>query len=237
MKEIFFDSIDSTNTYLKSNYEKLDDFCFVRADLQTGGKGRNNRKWLSNRGENLLFSLLIKDEELIDKYQRLSMNSAYLVLKLLEEYGLKGLSIKWPNDVYVDDKKICGILLEAVSKQKIECLIIGIGINVNQESFEGDYLHEPVSICQILHKKIDIIEFKNRLFVSLNENLGNDYLDQIRNYDYLKGKTVEAMINKRIKEVKAVGINDDYSLKVIADDSETDIASGEISFHVREEDK
>ena len=133
MKELFFETIDSTNTYLKQNYENLDNFTFVRADLQTSGRGRSSRKWLSKKGDNLLFSLLIKDKELINKYKALSINSAYLVLKILEEYGLKNLSLKWPNDIYVNGNKICGILLESVSKQEIECLIIGIGLNVNQK--------------------------------------------------------------------------------------------------------
>ncbi|MBQ1567375.1 MAG: hypothetical protein IIZ80_05750, partial [Erysipelotrichaceae bacterium] len=96
MKELFFESIDSTNTYLKDHYKKLEDLTFVRADLQTAGKGRNGRKWLANKGENLTFSLLIKNRELIDRFKELSVNSAYLVLKTLERYGLKDLSIKWP---------------------------------------------------------------------------------------------------------------------------------------------
>ena len=62
------------------------------------------------------------------------------------DYGLSNISIKWPNDVYVDDKKICGILLEAVSKQEIECLIVGISINVNQKNFEEEYAITPTSI-------------------------------------------------------------------------------------------
>ncbi|MBO7677097.1 MAG: biotin--[acetyl-CoA-carboxylase] ligase [Erysipelotrichaceae bacterium] len=103
MKELFFESIDSTNTYLKKHYEELEDFCFVRTDLQTAGRGRNGRSWSAAKGENLLFSLLIKDEKLIDKFRSLSVISAYLVLKTLQDYGLKNLGIKWPNDVYVKD--------------------------------------------------------------------------------------------------------------------------------------
>lgn len=232
MKELFFESIDSTNTYLKKHYEKLDDLCFVRADHQSEGKGRNGRKWLDNKGENLMFSLLIKDKKLIDKYMQLSVTSAYLILKILEEYGLHDLSIKWPNDVYVKGRKICGILLEAVTKQEIECLIIGIGLNVNQEEFAGDYLIEPTSICKELGRKIDLIELKDKIYDSLLNDLGKDYYKEIKEYDYLQGKTVTAEINKESKTITVIGIDEDYSLKIIADNRETNILSGEISFHV-----
>jgi BirA family biotin operon repressor/biotin-[acetyl-CoA-carboxylase] ligase len=233
MKELFFESIDSTNTYLKNHYEELEDFTFVRADLQTAGKGRNGRKWLANKGENLMFSLLIKDKKLIEKFKQLSVQSAYLVLKTLQKYGLKDLSIKWPNDVYVKDKKICGILLEAISRQEIECLIIGIGINVNQSEFNGEYLIEPTSIKKELGKDIDLIELKDLLFESLSSELGYDHYDQISKYDYLKGKTVSGEINREIKTITVIGIDKDYSLRVIADGKETRLQSGEISFHIQ----
>ena len=233
MKELFFESIDSTNTYLKDHYEELEDFTFVRADLQTAGKGRSGRKWLSNKGENLMFSLLIKDKNLIEKFRQLSVESAYLVLKTLEKYGLQDLSIKWPNDVYVKGKKICGILLEAISREKIECLIIRIGINVNQSEFNGEYLIEPTSMKRELNRQIDLIELKDILFESLSSELVSDHYDKIKKYDYLKGKTVSCEINKEIKTITVIGIDEDYSLKVIAGGKETKLQSGEISFHIQ----
>lgn len=233
MKELFFETIDSTNTYLKQNYENLDNFTFVRADLQTSGRGRSSRKWLSKKGDNLLFSLLIKDKELINKFKALSINSAYLVLKILEDYGLKNLSLKWPNDIYVNGNKICGILLESVSKQEIECLIIGIGLNVNQKEFVGDYLIKPTSMTNELNKEIDLIELKNKIFNSLLNNLNKDYYTEIIKYDYLKNKTVSVVIHNENKTVKVLGINKDYSLKIVLDEEERDIYAGEISFHVQ----
>ncbi|MBP5280039.1 MAG: biotin--[acetyl-CoA-carboxylase] ligase [Erysipelotrichaceae bacterium] len=233
MKELFFESIDSTNTYLKKHYEELEDLCFVRTDLQTAGRGRNGRSWTAAKGENLLFSLLIKDEKLIDKFRSLSVISAYLVLKTLQDYGLNDLSIKWPNDVYVKDKKICGILLEAISREKMECLIIGIGLNVNQTVFEGDYLIEPTSMKKELDRKIDLLELKEKLFGYLTSELEDDHYEQIKKYDYLKGKTVQAQIRNELKTISVIGIDEDYSLRIIDDGKETKILSGEISFHER----
>ena len=237
MKELFFESIDSTNTYLKRNYEDLEDLTFVRADLQTAGKGRNTRKWSSSKGKNLMFSLLVKDKKVMKAFGSLSVLSAYAVLKVLESYGIEGLSIKWPNDVYVKGKKICGILLEGVSKDEMECLIIGIGINVNEDRFEGDFLHEPVSMKQILNKDVDLEKFKEKIYDLLIETIdsirsGTDLYEKVIAYDYLKGKRAYCLIDGLRKEVSIIGIDADYSLKISDEGEEKNIFSDEITFHL-----
>ncbi|MBR0420172.1 MAG: biotin--[Erysipelotrichaceae bacterium] len=237
MKELFFESLDSTNSYLKRNYAQLDDLTFVRAAYQEKGRGRNGRKWLSKSGDSLMFSLLIKDEELFDNYKALSVLSAYSVLKVLEDYGLKDLSIKWPNDVYVSDKKICGILLEAVSTTKIECLIIGIGLNVKQKSFEGDYRQKPVSVEMLVDEEIDSEELRKKLYFELLKNIerlkdGEDLYSAISEYDYLKGSEAYASIDGNKKSVKVLGMDNDYTLKVKDGERILSLNSDEISFHI-----
>ena len=237
MKEIFFDEIDSTNTYLKTRYNKYEDMMFVGTNLQTNGHGRNGRSWFSNKGENLMFSLLIKNEEVIKQYRALSVLSAYSVIEVLKEYKVEKLSFKWPNDVYVDGKKICGILLESVSSNSIECLIIGVGINVNQKEFDCEYLNEPVSLSNILDEHIDLDIFRKKIYERFVENInklknGYDFIKDIREYDYLKNKEVYVSINNEIKKVKVLGIDTDYTLKILQNDKEMNIDSGEVSFHI-----
>ena len=237
MQRIDFDTIDSTNTYLKSHYGELQDMTFVSALLQTGGRGRNNRKWFSNKGDSLMFSLLLKDPEILKEYKALSVLSAYSVVKVLERQGIIDLKIKWPNDVYAGDKKICGILLEGVSVEQLECLIIGTGININQEAFEGEYLHEPTSVFLQTGRKTDLEELKNEVYSEFVKNLelirqGHDFHPEIAEYDYLKGKTVLAEIKGSRREVTVKGINEDYSLGVCYGGNEFDIDSGEITFHL-----
>lgn len=237
MKTIHFESIDSTNTYLKQNYQSLDNMTFVSADYQTQGRGRLNRNWKSENGSNLLFSLLIKENELIEKFKSISVISAFSLIQVLEKYNINNLSIKWPNDVYINDSKVCGILLEAVTVEKIECLVIGIGLNVNQRTFEGEYVHSPTSIALELNKEIDIVKLKNEIFTQLEQNINSlklkdVFYDSIVNYDYLKNKEVYAIIQNEKKLIKVIGINDDYSLKIKYDNKIEDIESGEISFHL-----
>lgn len=234
MKTIHFETIDSTNTYLKENYEKLDNFTFVSADFQSAGRGRNNRNWKSEKGENLLFSLLIKDKALIDKFSSLSVISAFSIIKAL---NLEHLSIKWPNDIYYKDSKLCGILLEAVTKNKIECLIIGIGLNVNQREFVGEYKRKPTSLYQITNRIYDMSKLKQSIFNQLYSDFmmvkdGYDFYNDIKEYDYLKDRKVYAEINNEVQQIKVVGIDFDYSLKVLKGNEAYNLSSGEVTFHL-----
>ena len=235
-KTFHFESLDSTNTYLKDNYKTYEDMSFVSTDIQTNGKGRSGRTWTSDNS-NLLFSLLIKDETLISKYKQISILTAYSVLQVLRELGVNNLSIKWPNDVYVNESKICGILLEGISKENIECLIVGVGLNVNQEVFIGDYITKPTSIKNELSKNINIEMLRQRVYDNLAYNLdelkqGYDFYKDIKKFDYLVNKEVYALLNNQKQKVKVMGINEDYSLKVAFNESILDIETGEISFHV-----
>ncbi len=127
-----FDALDSTNTYTKNNYERLANHSVVTASVQTAGRGRLNRKFISDEG-GLYFSLLLKDAHL-QFLPNLTQLMALAVCSTLQELGANTF-IKWPNDVYADGKKICGMLSEAVTNsQGPQALIIGVGVNVLQES-------------------------------------------------------------------------------------------------------
>ncbi|MBR2545781.1 MAG: biotin--[Erysipelotrichaceae bacterium] len=237
MQRIDFDTIDSTNTFLKNNYDHLPDMTFVSAMLQTAGRGRNNRRWLSDRGNSLMFSVLLLNRYYMEHYRCLSILAAYSVIKALELNEIRDLSLKWPNDVYAGDEKICGILLEGVSREELECLIIGVGINVNQRSFEGDYLRKPTSVYLQTGITTDIEVFKEQVYEVFERNLkllkeGHDFYDEIVAYDYLKGRKAVAEIRNCRKEVEILGINRDYTLRIRYDGNESDMDSGEITFHL-----
>ena len=237
MNKIHLSSIDSTNTYLKENYEKLDNYTFVSTDEQTNGRGRNSRVWKSENGKNLLFSLLILDKKLIEDFKEISILSAYSIIQVLEKIGINNLNIKWPNDIYYKDKKICGILLEAVTKSKMECLVVGVGLNVNQKEFNDEYLTTPTSIMNVTNKEIDINQLKEDIYNQLINNLeakknNKDFYEEISKYDYLKNKEAYALIENNKTRIKVIGINKDYSLNIEYENKVQDIETGEISFHI-----
>ena len=237
-KTIDFESIDSTNLYIKQNYQHLDNFTFVSSLYQSKGKGRNVRKWESTKGNNLLFSLLIKDEDILNKYQCLSILSAVSIYNVLKSLNINNVSIKWPNDVYVNDKKICGILLEGISyDNKLQNIIIGIGLNVNESNFEKFELYDATSIKKELNKEISLDDIKEKVYESLlsqiNKIKENDYsyLVVAKNNNYLLNKEVYAYVNNQKVLVQVLDINEDNSLKVLLDGKIINLFSGEITFH------
>ena len=177
--QLHFQEIDSTNTYLKNTYKLLGNFTFVSADYQSHGKGRNDRVWNSEPGENLMFSFLVKDENLIKQSPIISLLSAIEVAKAIETYKIKDVSIKWPNDVLIGDKKVCGILAEG---QLPEYMVVGIGLNVNQKTFPEGLRRPATSLC--LEYKKDI-EFYNWM--------RDDQLREIEEYGELRSYGAKAI--------------------------------------------
>ena len=226
---LHFKEIDSTNSYLKNTYRLLDNFTFVSTDYQSKGKGREDRVWQSESGENLMFSFLIKNEELIKKSTILSILTAVEVAKEIEKYGTNQPSIKWPNDVLVNDKKVCGILLEG---QVPEYLVIGVGLNVNQKRFPEGLRRPATSLSLELNEDINIDELKERLFKSIVNNFSNlkieDYLEYFRSHNYLQNKRVRVLINNEPFIGEVVGIDDNFCLQILSRDMLLHIDSGEI---------
>ena len=227
--QVHFKEIDSTNAYLKNAYPLLDNFTFASADYQSQGKGRNDRVWESNSGENLMFSLLIKDKALMEKFPILSILTAVEVAKVIERYGITNVSIKWPNDVIINDKKVCGILLEGQVPQYV---VVGVGLNVNQKVFPEGLRRPATSLSLETKEDIDIEELKNRLFTNLVNNLSDlkvkECLNYFREHNYLLNKRVRALINNQVFIGKVVGIDDSFCLQVLANDMLLHIDSGEV---------
>ena len=226
---VHFKEIDSTNNYLKNSYPLLDDFTFATADYQSHGKGRNDRVWQSNSGENLMFSFLIKNKELINRAEIFSILTAVEVASLIEKYDIDNVSIKWPNDILIGDKKVCGILLEG---QVPDYLVVGVGLNVNQKEFPNDLRRPATSLSLEVKQTFDINELKDRLFSNIVNNFSNikseDYLDYFRKHNYLQNKRVRVVINNQVFIGEVVGIDDNFCLQVLSRDMLLHIDSGEI---------
>ena len=231
MKVIHFNEIDSTNKYLKERYTSLDNFTFVSSNYQSEGKGRGDHTWKAIKGENLLFSILLKEKDIISKYEYLPIVTPYLISKYLEDKYHLITSIKWPNDIYVNDKKICGILLEGQVEQYI---VIGIGLNVNQVEFIGEYKKTPTSIKLELNKDINIDELKDDLFTYIYSNLIKSLLnlDEVYQYvtkrNYLLNKRVSFLFNGVKEKGIVTSIDKKFNLIVNVMGNSISLNSGEI---------
>lgn len=238
-RKFHFKNIDSTSAYLLRRRFVLPNFSVVTADYQTAGRGRSERTWYSEKGQNLLFSILIKDKKLVENFSSLSVASAVSVINVLEKLGLYDLSFKWPNDVYVSSEKICGILLQSSSENSyIDSIVIGIGLNVNQTEFNGDYIHSPTSISKKTEKTYSIKKIRNLLYEELVKEFRkikagkSDYLKKANKLNYLLGKEVFAEIKGEKKAITVLKINPDNSLEVICGSERLNINSGEVTFHI-----
>ena len=178
---IHIEETDSTNRWLKEHGEGN---MVVVADYQTAGRGCGTNQWESERGKNLLFSVLLHPVGILARDQfRISMAVSVTLCELLSQYA-DGFSIKWPNDIYWRDRKICGILIEnQLQGSYMRDSIIGIGLNVNQRVFISD-APNPVSLCQILGHELvrdDLLhDFLGRLGGVLQRKaLYKDYEDRL----------------------------------------------------------
>ena len=161
-----FDKIDSTNEYIKKHLSELNNGDIVFAQEQTNGRGRHGNIWISPIG-NLYFSFYLKEELLHNQLFYYLMKSSIAVINTLKKYNINA-KIKYPNDIIIDRKKIAGILIESNGYQKIEYLIIGIGININETIFR-DLKYNAISFKNLLEKEVDPKDVLNLFIQSYNE--------------------------------------------------------------------
>jgi BirA family biotin operon repressor/biotin-[acetyl-CoA-carboxylase] ligase len=164
---------DSTNRWLSDlNEAEREDNIVVTTDFQTAGRGCGTNQWESMKGQNLLFSILAHPTAILARQQfAVSMMTALAITDALSKHADKGLSIKWPNDIYWYDRKLCGILIEnRLSGNRLRESIIGVGLNVNQEAFFSD-APNPVSLFQITRQQTNRNRLLNELLDAFSRRL------------------------------------------------------------------
>ncbi len=180
-KIIRLEEIDSTNRYLKDYREEGDEEMIVAvADYQTAGKGQGTHTWESEKGKNLLFSIKVYPHWIPVRRQFvLSMAGALAVKDALDSY-VEHITLKWPNDVYWNDQKISGTLIEnTIDSKGIKSCVFGIGLNVNQLVFHSD-APNPVSLAQILGHEVDRDEVLKKILDGFEK-----YYELLRRADYM----------------------------------------------------
>ncbi len=147
----YFDSITSTHTYIKDNYSRLPPFQIIHAGYQTNGRGRLNRQWQAPKDSSLLISILLPAFAPIDQLACIGHTMAIAITSVLEYYSLTA-KIRWPNDIIIANKKIAGLLTEAIFKKNtLYGCIVSIGLNCNQSLNELQTIDRPATSlhCEI----------------------------------------------------------------------------------------
>ena len=180
---------DSTNRFLLDAYRaateddplRMAKVAVAYADFQTAGRGQGCNKWESEKGKNLLCSLLVRPQGVKATQQYiLSMAGALALYDALTPLG-EGLALKWPNDVYWHDSKLSGTLIETTLKGgNIEACIFGIGLNINQQHFSAD-VPNPVALRHIVGHDTDIADWLQRIVAAFRQRMdavsGGEYAD------------------------------------------------------------
>ena len=179
---IFFEEINSTNIYAKEN--QLSHGTVVLAENQISGKGRKGRKWISQKGKGLYFSIILQKTPNINNFLIYSLIFPVAVKEAIEEFISQKIYIKWPNDLYLNNKKLAGFLIESeIEGNEISRIIAGIGINVNNEEEAFKNLDKPATSLFIEEKKIFP---RKKIFAKILENL--EY--------YLENPQIEEILEK-----------------------------------------
>ncbi len=139
MHTVKLNATSSTNTYLKAYARELDyrEDILVWTDHQFAGRGQRGAYWESEPGKNLTMSVFKRVEGFkADRTFYMTMATSLMVIEVLRYFGLRQLSVKWPNDILAGHRKICGILIETVMRDGLYGVVVGVGINVNQKQFQ-----------------------------------------------------------------------------------------------------
>lgn len=233
-----FESIDSTNNKAKSlAMEGAEEGMLVISDEQTAGRGRLGRRWESERGKNLTFSLIAKPTFPPDRLGLLSLAAGLAVAQAVKTLLNLHPDCKWPNDVLLDGKKFCGILSEAVMQHRtLLTAIIGVGVNVNQTKFLPELQSTATSLSIVVGRELNrekvlaaILEQLERYYNILLRGRSNEILDQWRESSSMFGKTIA--VNQQGKKITgtASALDDDGGLILIADGKKEKVLAGNVT--------
>ncbi|MDD2474690.1 MAG: biotin--[acetyl-CoA-carboxylase] ligase [Dysgonamonadaceae bacterium] len=233
----------STNSELKKLQQEkpLPEGSIVMADFQTMGRGQVGNSWFSGNGNNLLFSLLLYPDCVAAKDQFIISRIVSLALKRLLDNFIDNVTIKWPNDIYWNDKKVAGILIEnSLIGRQIDYCIIGVGLNVNENNFPSALLN-PISMKQVTGKEYDRQElletFNRELFLLYRElqignknNIESEYMQHLYRKDGTHSfEDKGGLFHGRIKDVISSG---HLIIEALPEEEERIYAFKEVSFIV-----
>jgi len=231
-----FEELESTNDYL-IQFANPNKYSLCVAESQTKGRGRNLKKWQSPKYENIYMSLSFSTNHELKNFSSFSLVSALAVHNVLIEQNIF-TEIKWPNDIYLNKKKIGGILIETFARGRENLIVVGIGLNVfmeNNSKIERDWTSLKLEFENIKIDRNEIISKIANEVLLLKSNFEkkgfNGFVKDFNNLNFLKNKKV-FLSNSISKEGTALDINSDGSLNVRIGNKTKKVSSGEVSINI-----
>ena len=235
---IVYDEIDSTNTEAKRRLysSEVKDFTVIVSDMQKGGRGRTGKSFTSPKGSGVYFSIILhpKDSYDFSYFDLTTVKAAVAVAEGIKEATAKQAEIKWVNDLFLNGKKICGILSELdadFESRSVKSVIVGIGINVNEprdDSFKdlkdiAGYIGTDVIRNEILSSILNAFYENN--FVKSDKEI----IDYYKKHSLVIGKELSFELNGKKYSAKGIDINDKGNLIVDTGKEKITLSSGEVS--------
>ena len=231
-----FEEIGSTNDYLLENSKK-NKISICLTESQTKGRGRNSKEWQSPKYENIYMSISFSTNQDLKFFSSFSLVTALSVQKALTKHKFD-TKIKWPNDIYINSKKVGGILIETLSKDKNNIVVVGIGLNVFMKSNSKIDREWTSLILENESMSIDrnkiISDIVNELLVdkkTFEERGFGVFSNEFNELNILKNKKV-SLSNSQYDDVVALDVNEDGSLNLKTKGEISKIFSGEVSIRL-----
>ena len=226
-------SVSSTNIYAKKRAEERAERMLVLAEEQTEGRGRRGRSFYSPYGTGLYMSLLMKVERSLAQFVPITVAAAVAVTRAVTKLSGKEAKIKWVNDIYLDNKKICGILAEAVSDAKsgmLTAVVVGIGVNVFTENYPEDIKDKAGSLLPEALTRNELAAEITKELLGFSKNLNApELMEEYRRKSMVIGEEIYWMEKEIRKEGRAIGINESGNLIVETKEGKVILSAGEIS--------
>lgn len=224
---------DSTNTRAIALSDTVSGNILVAAEAQTKGKGRQGKSFYSPAASGIYFSLIVHPEGSLRDVVAITSATAVAVAETIEEMTGLDPKIKWVNDIYVNGKKVCGILVQSIIKSgRIKGLCIGIGVNISTVEFPDDIASRAGSLGVEIDRENFVARIAKKL-IDFSKNIDDkSYLDYYRKKSYVIGKEIKFYENNVEHFAKAVGIDDNANLIVNENGEIKKLSSGEITIRL-----
>lgn len=243
-KILYFDEVDSTNIRAKELAGNTPDGTVILAGRQSAGRGRLGRKWESDDGGGIYMSVILKPEIPPEEVQLITLAASVAIVSAIKDAAGIDAGIKWPNDIILDGRKVCGILTEMSSEmERVNYVVLGIGINFSQElgDFPEELRNKAVSISEYMEEKglkpckkaelvRSILVRLDEVYRMLLEGRKNDIIATWKNMSVTIGRDVAVSGREVSYTGKALDITEDGRLVVLCENGILkEIISGEVS--------
>ncbi|CAH2211825.1 biotin--[acetyl-CoA-carboxylase] ligase [Tepidibacter aestuarii] len=234
---IHFDTIGSTNDYAKKVALESSDGTIIVSEEQTSGRGRRGKEWHSIKGDGIWVSIILKPDIYPHNAPFITQIAGASIVKALRNLKIDA-SIKWPNDIIVNNKKVSGILTELGAEiDRINYIVLGMGMNVKTMDFPGDIQNIATSIFKEGYnvKRIDILknileEFEKLYLDYIQKNDKSNCIKICKESSAILGKNIYIINADKKRKVKCIDLNEEGNLVIINEDNDIEeLISGEVS--------